>query len=43
MVVEFDQEEDADHAIENSIVFKAQIFNCKYYDRTWKARQCFRC
>ncbi|EED19007.1 hypothetical protein TSTA_023420 [Talaromyces stipitatus ATCC 10500] len=29
MVVEFDQEEDADYAIKNSIVFRAQIFNCE--------------
>lgn len=43
MVVEFDREDDADHAIENGIVFGAQIFNCEYYDRACKARQCFRC
>ena len=43
MVVEFDREEDGDYAILNGIVFGAQIFACEYYDRTCKARQCFRC
>lgn len=43
MVVEFDREEDADHAILNGIVFGAQIFACEYYDRACKARQCFKC
>jgi hypothetical protein len=43
MVVEFDREEDADHAILNGIVLGAQIFACEYYDRACKARQCFRC
>lgn len=41
-MVEFDREEDADHAIDNGIVFGAQIFSCKYYDRACKARQCFK-
>ncbi len=43
MVVEFDQEEHADHAILNGIIFGAQIFACEYYDRGCKARQCFKC
>jgi hypothetical protein len=43
MVVEFDREEHADHAILNGIVFGAQIFACEYYDRGCKTRQCFKC
>lgn len=38
MVVEFDREEDADHAILNGIILGAQIFTYKYYDRAYKAR-----
>jgi hypothetical protein len=43
MVVEFEREEDADHAILNGIVFGAQIYACEYYDRTCKVKQCFKC
>ena len=43
LVVEFEREEDADHAILNGIVLGAQIFACEYYDRACKAKQCFRC
>jgi hypothetical protein len=39
MVLEFDPEEDADHAILNGLVFGAQIYACEYYDRACMAKQ----
>lgn len=43
MMIEFDKKKDSDHAMNNEIVFEAQIFVCEFYDRFCKLKHCFRC